>query len=125
MVDDEEAIVSSIQALLETLGYQVRTFTRSDAAWEAFVRNPDDVDAVVTDYTMPHMTGIELTRKIRGFRPDIPIVICSGYLSFREKLAGLERVVLLKKPISIYELAHTLRRVFDHQIETARPLPRE
>ena len=118
LVDDEVAIVRSGKALLEGLGYKVWMFTQSSAAWETFSMSPGSFDVVVTDYTMPHMTGIELANNIRKVRMDIPIIICSGYISFQEHLKTLENVEFLKKPVTSDDLAHTLRRVLDRTIET-------
>ena len=113
LVDDEEAIVRTGETLLQNLGYKVRAFMDSMAAWEEISANPTAYDAVITDYTMPRLTGIELSRKIREIRPDIPIVICSGYISFTENLKTLGAARHLTKPVTIRDLAHALRFFLD------------
>jgi DNA-binding NtrC family response regulator len=113
LVDDEEAITQALQFLLKGLGYKVRAFSRSTSAWEDFSADPDASDIVVTDYTMPLMTGIALSEKIRELRPDVPIILCSGYLALKERLDDLQPIEFLKKPVTARELAHTLRRVLE------------
>ncbi|MFH0998833.1 MAG: cache domain-containing protein [Pseudomonadota bacterium] len=113
IVDDEDALIRTGKAILENLGYKVQGFTESHAAWETFLKNPNDFDAVITDYTMPHMTGYELAIKMREIREDIPIILCSGYIDeTMEKIvqnAGINE--FLKKPITRQDIAHVLRRV--------------
>jgi PAS domain S-box-containing protein len=85
MVDDEEQIVRMIQQMLEKLGYHVTARTSSIETLEAFRAAPDKFDLVITDMTMPNMTGVELARKLIEIRPDIPIIICTG---FSEKISA-------------------------------------
>jgi len=66
-------------ALLARLGFHPTALTSSDDAWNAFNRAPDDFDLVITDLTMPRMTGIELARRILRVRPGLPILLTSGY----------------------------------------------
>ena len=117
LVDDEEAIIQSSETLLRGLGYSLRSFTKSNAAWETFSKAPDAFDAVVTDYTMPHMTGIELARKMRNIRPDIPVIICSGYFSLQDEFPESDSFEFLKKPFHLHDLAITLRRALDRSKE--------
>jgi CheY-like chemotaxis protein len=114
LVDDEEAIIRSLQALTEGLGYSVRSFSQSTLAWKTFHNNPEEFDIVVTDYTMPRMTGIVLAEKIRGVRPDIPIIICSGHVSLKEKCHELEPISFVRKPVTTFELSHALRQALTH-----------
>ncbi len=79
VVDDEEAVVSYQQDLLESYGFKVSTYTRSQQAFTAFEKAPGQFDLVITDQTMPEMTGLELAKRIRSVRSDIPLVITSGY----------------------------------------------
>jgi signal transduction histidine kinase/ActR/RegA family two-component response regulator len=78
-VDDEEVITRSGQRVLGRLGYQVTVFTDSAEALEKFKATPDEFDLVITDQAMPKMTGIELTRELLNIRPDIAIILCTGY----------------------------------------------
>jgi CheY-like chemotaxis protein len=114
-VDDEEAIVFMTQQTLERLGYQVTSRTSSVEALEAFRAKPDEYDLVITDMTMPNMTGVELTSKLLEIRPDIPIIICTGFSTIidknRAKAVGIREYVM--KPIIKDEIARTIRKVFD------------
>jgi PAS domain S-box-containing protein len=115
-IDDEEMLIRSGQEMLEALGYSVTGFTRSDDALEAFLPNPLAFDAVITDYTMPRITGYELAKIIRGVRNDIPIILSSGYMDedveMKIKEAGISAFV--KKPYIRRDMAAALRRVLDH-----------
>lgn len=108
LVDDEEAITDTGKQRLERLGYRVSIFNNSPLALEYFVKAPRDYDLIITDYTMPQMSGIELARKIREVRSDIPVIICSGYYTIDEEYENLEPVKFLNKPIRTSDLAHTV-----------------
>ncbi len=113
IVDDEESLVTLATEILTELGYVPVGFTSSAAAFEAFSRDPKRFDAVITDESMPGMTGSELIRKVRQIRPTIPILLVSGYLGTavvrRAREAGADAV--LKKPLSARELASSLAGV--------------
>ncbi len=79
LVDDEPALVALGEEMLAELGYEPVGFRGSGAALQAFQTDPQRFDAVLTDETMPEMTGTELAREIRKLRPDIPIILMSGY----------------------------------------------
>ena len=79
MVDDEEAIVHLEKQMLERLGYRVTTRVNSLEALEAFKANPDEYDLILSDMTMPNMTGDQLARRLIAIRPDIPVIICTGF----------------------------------------------
>jgi CheY-like chemotaxis protein len=79
MVDDEEEIIRISRQILEELGYMVTALNGSIDAWEIFQSHPQDFDLVITDMTMPNMTGAELAIKILQIRPDMPIVLCTGF----------------------------------------------
>jgi signal transduction histidine kinase len=113
LVDDEFAITQTTKERLERLGYKVSCYRDGISAWEAFAQGPNLHDILVTDYTMPRMTGLELAKKIRSVRPEIPIIICSGYFSLGEKLKEMDRVGFLKKPVMFRDLALTLRSLLD------------
>ncbi len=112
-VDDEEMLIQTGKEVLEVLGYKVTGFTNSREALETFRQNPASFDAVITDYTMPQMTGYELARKIREVRHDIPIIMSSGYIDEEVELkikdAGINAFV--KKPATRHDLSAALRRV--------------
>ncbi|MBU3951625.1 MAG: response regulator, partial [Proteobacteria bacterium] len=79
LVDDEQAILETLGALLSAKGFQISTFDNGEAALNAFAKNPDQFDLIVTDMTMPKMTGDKLAKEILGIRPEMPIILCSGY----------------------------------------------
>ncbi len=117
IVDDETAIIRMLVGMLNRLGYQVTPYTVSTEALKGFESAPDDVDLVITDMTMPDMTGIKLARKIKQLRPDTPVIICTGY-SERLDPAGAKALGMegyLMKPVTIQEMAETVRKVLDRR----------
>jgi PAS domain S-box-containing protein len=115
LVDDEEQIVRMSQQMLERLGYHVTARTSSIETLEAFRAAPDKFDLVITDTTMPNMTGIELARKLMEIRSDIPIIICTG---FSEKISSDKATAMgirgyVMKPVVKSELAKRIREVLD------------
>ena len=114
-VDDEEMIVSLAQQTLEQLGYHVTSHTSSMAALEAFKAKPDNYDLVITDMTMPKMTGAQLTAELREIRPDIPVILCTGYSETinEEKIEIMGISAYIEKPILRNKMAEVIQRVFD------------
>lgn len=114
-VDDEPALVDIGELLLKELGYNVTTRTCGIEALEAFKSNPDKFDLVLTDMTMPQMTGEKLAREIISIRKDIPIVISTGFSSAmtEKKALGLGVKGLLMKPFVLSELARMIQKVLD------------
>jgi CheY-like chemotaxis protein len=112
-VDDEEPIVLIAQQMLMQLGYPTHATTHSLEALETFRLAPDDFDLVITDLTMPDMTGITLMQELRQIRPDIPIIVCTGYshVDNTEHIRSLGADALLQKPISGTELSRAIQRV--------------
>jgi two-component system, cell cycle sensor histidine kinase and response regulator CckA len=115
VVDDEAPIVRLEQQMLERLGYRVSTRSSSIDALDAFKANPAAYDLVITDMAMPNMTGTQLASHLIAIRPDIPIIICTG---FSEKIsedkarqAGVKG--FLKKPLIRADLARMVRQVLD------------
>ncbi len=106
VVDDEEVIGLFFKEYLEMQGYKVSCYSESRAAFEVFSTNPHDYDLVITDQTMPEMTGRELARQIREIRSDLPIILCTGYDVTHQgedvRTAGISAVI--KKPVSCKEL---------------------
>ncbi len=122
VVDDEESLVRLATQTLTELGYTPVGFTASATAVEAFLADPQRFDAVITDESMPGTSGSELIRKMRAIRPEIPIVLVSGYLNAalvqRAREAGADEV--LKKPLSARDLATSLARVLQGHVEHAQ-----
>jgi CheY-like chemotaxis protein len=110
-IDDEPALVSMGKALLERLGYAVVTETSSLEGLELFTRQPDRFDLVITDMTMPGMTGEGLAKELRRIRPDIPIILCSGFGHYlnEEEARAIGIRAFLMKPFMLRELAETVR----------------
>jgi len=79
VVDDEPQVAQVMQLMLDSLGYHVITHTSSREALTAFQKAPQKIDVVITDMTMPEMTGDELTRAVLQIRPDIPVILCTGF----------------------------------------------
>ncbi len=120
LVDDEEALLLGKKRLFEKLGYGVVAAGNGREALEAFQSRPDHFDLVVTDCTMPHMTGFDLAREIKGIRPDIPIVLSTGGraadLLEKAREAGILEVAT--KPLDLADLARMVRRILDQvQVE--------
>lgn len=114
-VDDEEALVDIGSKMLQRLGYRVVPETRSVKALETFKSDPNGFDLVVTDMTMPDLTGIQLARKIRMISPDIPIILCTGYhRDINTSIIDSFKINhLMFKPLKIAELADVIRKVID------------
>lgn len=114
-VDDDEVLVEMSKQLLERLGYEVITTTGSREALSLFSTDPFRFDLVITDQTMPEMTGLELTRSILALRPDIPIILCTGFSHLADpksiQQAGVKAFAM--KPLAKNEMARTIRRVLD------------
>jgi len=114
-VDDEEIIVNMNRQVLEDLGYQVTSRTSSVEALEAFRARPNEFDLIITDMTMPNMTGAELAPRLLEIRPDIPIILCTGFSELVDKdkaeAIGIREYVM--KPIIRDEIARAIRRVLD------------
>lgn len=117
IVDDEEDIVEILQKMLTYFGYQITTKNNSEEALKLFFAYPNRFDLVVTDQTMPKMTGIELTQKIHEIRPDIPVILCSGFseLVTEETLKDIGVKEYIMKPIHCKELAGIIRKVLDER----------
>ena len=115
LVDDEEAILTMEKQLLERLGYQVTSRFSSLEALEAFRDSPDKFDLVITDMAMPNMPGDRLSVELTKIRPDIPILLCTGFSETmsEEKATSLGIKGFLFKPIVMKDLAQKIREVLD------------
>ena len=116
-VDDEPALVDMGQQRLSRLGYQVEGYTSSVKALSQFQANPSRYDLVITDMTMPIISGDRLARRLIEIRPDIPIILCTGYSrqisNERASACGIRS--LLMKPITIKAMAETVKQVLSHK----------
>jgi CheY-like chemotaxis protein len=126
LVDDEVALVRLGEEMLADLGYEPVGFTSSQAALASFRRTPERFDLVLTDESMPEMTGCELAREIRALRPELPIVIMTGHVSsgLTRRARDLGVADVLSKPLVAHEigrgLAHALRGAALAAAEPAR-----
>ncbi|KAF0171171.1 MAG: multi-sensor hybrid histidine kinase [Limisphaerales bacterium] len=122
VVDDEEAVLWAAQNFLTRLNYAATGFPRATEALEAFAQAPQDFDAILTDLTMPQLSGLDLARKLRAIRPDVPVIVMSGYLLGVEddelRDAGVAHVVL--KPFSVQALAEAVAGVLRGAGEAGR-----
>ncbi len=116
-VDDDPGVAAMGERLLEKIGYSVEISTQSPEALEAFYNAPHRFDLVISDYIMPDMTGLQLARKIKEIRADIPIIICTGFNESVNKSnfksLGIDGFFL--KPIVITQLAQLVRKLLDEK----------
>jgi len=115
LVDDEESVARLEKQMLERLGYKVVAQSSSIDALELFKANPDDYDLVVTDMTMPNMTGDKLAKEILSIRSDIPVIICTGFSERinKEQAEAIGVNGFLMKPVVKSEMAQMVRKVLD------------
>jgi CheY-like chemotaxis protein len=115
LVDDEEAQVESVRNMLERMGYRVVAKTDSREALALFRQNPRLFDLVVTDQTMPQMTGVKLAEELLRIRPDLPVILCTGFSETVDANAAKASGIcqFLMKPFSVREMAETIRRALE------------
>ncbi len=113
VVDDEEAIVQMVEIAMRHLGYDVEAHGSSVKALEAFENNPERFDCIITDQTMPTLTGADLARRVLQVRPNIPIVLCSGFSEAinDEKARELGIREYIMKPMTTRVLAEAVHRI--------------
>jgi CheY-like chemotaxis protein len=113
LIDDEQPVVSATAEMLRSLGYQVTGLTSSREALLRFLEAKDRFDIIVTDLTMPYLTGIELCHKIKEIRPEIPVLLFTGFLEDFSRASAIQSGVdgFCMKPISMKEMARTIRNL--------------
>ncbi|WP_051327395.1 PAS domain-containing sensor histidine kinase [Desulfatibacillum aliphaticivorans] len=117
IVDDEEAIIKMLAQMLHRLGYKVTCFLDSLKACNAFFQEPESYDLVITDLTMPKMTGLALAEKMLKIKPSLPIILFTGYSEMASS-SDVEKMgvkALLSKPANIMDLGRKIREVLDEQ----------
>jgi PAS domain S-box-containing protein len=116
-VDDEEMVTEMMRQMLGKLGYKVTVRKNGKEALEIFRAKPDNFDIVVTDLTMPHMTGLELSKELLKIRPGIPIILCTGFSSTltQESVREMGMRELVLKPIVLRKMAVSVRNALDNQ----------
>jgi CheY-like chemotaxis protein len=104
--------------MLEELGYMVSVFTNGPEALQAFKQEPDQFDVMVTDQTMPGMTGELLARQVMRIRPGFPVILCSGfsYTMNEEKALAMGLRAYLTKPVLMGDLAQALQVALDRSV---------
>jgi PAS domain S-box-containing protein len=112
LVDDEAILLKTMGLMLERLGYAVESFSNPEEALKRFKESPESVDLLLTDMTMPEMDGLALTEAVLAIRPELPVIISSGY---SERLTGedlsiFKTVTTLSKPFDSSDLANALRK---------------
>ncbi|MBF0204537.1 MAG: response regulator, partial [Desulfamplus sp.] len=114
-VDDEELLIEMTQQMLELLGYNITSYSSSIKALESFRANPDKFDIVITDMAMPHMSGDKLATELLKIRPDIPILLCTGFSELMSEKKALSMGIkgFLMKPVSMVDFAHSIRGILD------------
>jgi PAS domain S-box-containing protein len=121
LIDDEEILVELGTTILKLLGYSVVSSLSSPEALKTFTENPNGFDVVITDFTMPYMTGYELAKEFLRIRPDIPIILCTGFSSQiseeQARAAGIRAFIM--KPYNTGEIAAALRKVLPSRQPTA------
>ena len=114
-VDDEEPLVMIGEAILAQLGYEVTCRTNSREALELLKQDASRFDMVITDQTMPGITGLELAKELLAVRPELPVILCTGFSHLVDadyaKAAGIR--AFATKPLTKGEIARTVRKVLD------------
>lgn len=119
IVDDEEFILNATTGILEDFGYTPVTFSNGSDALEGFKQNPLGFDLIITDMTMPGMTGNELAGKILKIRPELPIIICSGYSpeNAMDQAENFGIKHFLQKPVDLEEMIMIVRKILDQNLD--------
>jgi PAS domain S-box-containing protein len=115
LVDDEEPLANLLKERLERFGYKVVAQTDSVAAFELFRAAPSSFDIVISDQTMPGITGVELAKRIRQVRRDLPVFLCTGYSESvkDEDVQAISLCEVVLKPVDLHALHAAVRRVLD------------
>ncbi|HBG21561.1 MAG TPA: hybrid sensor histidine kinase/response regulator [Desulfobulbaceae bacterium] len=121
VVDDEPVVLKVTRSFLELQGYKVLTETNSQLALDRFRDNPEVIDMLISDVTMPHLTGDRLARECLRVRPDLPVILMTGYTDLvSEQSVKRDGVrALLMKPL----VGRTFLSQVRHQLDTKRPVP--
>ena len=119
IVDDESLIINLNTSILERLGYKVTATTNSQEALEKIRQYPDQFDLIITDQTMPDLSGVELAEEVLKIKPNMPIILCSGYSSAITKKGALAIGIkeYAEKPVGRKALSNIVRQVLDDNRE--------
>ena len=115
IIDDEQPIVDTLQAILTDQGYKIMAYVNSLEALNAIEKNPNEVDIIISDYSMPQMSGLEIAEKLNAAGINIPIILTSGFfgenIEDRVKYVGITE--LIAKPINSYQIMEAIHRIMD------------
>jgi nitrogen-specific signal transduction histidine kinase/CheY-like chemotaxis protein len=116
-IDDEPAIVKMGKQILESLGYDVTARNSSLDALDLFKEKTDRFEIVITDMTMPYMTGEDLAKKLMRIKSDIPVILCTGFSAGMDEKKAMDLGIraFISKPIFKREIAETIRKVLDNK----------
>ena len=116
LIDDEEITLDVESDVLTTLGYAVSIYKSPEEALEYFQHHSDKFDMIITDMTMPKITGDKLAKRVHAIRPDIPIIMCTGFseIMSKERSKELGISAVLTKPVPVKEFATVIRKTLDH-----------
>ncbi len=117
VVDDEQALLESVKQMLTLLGYNVTVSATGEEAYRLFKKNPSGFDLLLTDQTMPGLTGVELAQLFFSVREDLPVILCSGYSNAMEleRHPGHAIKVFLSKPVLMEDLSSAVRRALNKE----------
>jgi len=112
LTDDEPPLTKALRHILLRMGYNVTVSNEARETLKLFREHPDNYDVIISDLTMPEMNGLELARQLRLIRPEVPVILLSGYNSgiTEENLRQAGISELLEKPINVPNLAVALQR---------------
>jgi CheY-like chemotaxis protein len=117
LIDDEEDVLEMMHSMIEKLGYQVISRNSSIEALDTFRNHPRQFDLVITDQTMPEMTGLELVKQLIRIRPDIPVILCTGYMEMiaEDNAGSLGIGSYVMKPVRISDISVKIRKLLDQK----------
>ena len=114
IVDDERIVLEPTEKILRKLGYRTAAYTNPAEAFAVFKSTPEDFDLLLTDYTMPNMTGLELVAQIRTLRPHMPVILVTGYSDrISEEAVEDLGIEFSMKPLEMGKMSETVRRTLD------------
>ncbi len=118
LVDDSQQIIEMVYFFLKNLGYSITDCTTSIEAIKIFKKTPGAFDLVITDYTMPEMTGEKLAKEMLALRPDLPIILCTGFSSqiTEKKATAMGIKGFLMKPVNTHHLSSLIRKLLDETL---------
>ena len=127
LVDDDFTVITVVRQLLEYVGFGVSPFTDSRDALAAFRKSPRDFDLVITDLKMPNLDGVHLSRALLNTRPDIPIILCTGYCEgfTAEQAREIGIREFMTKPLSLIEIVPAIERAVNRAAGPGDAHPRK